>query len=352
MSSILLQIKNFIAQAQTDKAIALFLQESQGKEWHNEALSLSARYQAYKKKNLAGILRPDEANITIAQINHVLLELIDQYLNEKKESTKAPTNQKTKEPNNNTYHQTADKIYNIENIDKATFNGDKTPEPVTPQSSKPNHLWKYIIGLGVIMGILGSTAEFCNWIKPTPSSSTATSAPFDITVFVHDKTGQHIHYLQNKGEVVMNLKTDKRDERIGDKGEVNFKQIPGEFARTSVTLYLDKLDGDAYQVTHPDSQYVLTPDKAIYLETYNSNIARLKGMVRDKATGKRIEGAKVCIEDACVLTGANGRFLLPIPEALQKRSHTVTVQKEGYQEYIKNNPMTTADDLEVSLTAE
>ncbi|WP_430412140.1 hypothetical protein [Kordia sp.] len=213
--------------------------------------------------------------------------------------------------------------------------------------------WKYVVGLGVIISILGGIAEFSGYsLSDLWLSDEKKVDYFNVTVFVHGKEGKHSHILENRGKVVMQSPTDRRDEKIGDKGEVNFKELPASFKNQKVTFYITDTDNEPYQVINPDSLYILTPNKAIHLQVMLANIDQIKGTLRDKRdTSKRIADVKVCIENICVNTDKDGRFLLKLPEEYQKKFQTISFRKECcYKEYVKHNvPMQLEGDFDVVL---
>lgn len=212
--------------------------------------------------------------------------------------------------------------------------------------------WTHIVALSVFIGILGGTAEFSGYsLKDLWNSDAEEIDYFDITVFIHGKKGKHNHILENKGKVVMLLNTDKRDEKIGDKGEVNFKELPKSFENKNVTFYLIDTENEPYQVVQPDSQYVLIPNRAIHLEVFLANLDHIKGTVRDREdTSKRLSNVSVCIDNICVKTDKDGHYLLELPERIQRKFQTISFRKNGYEEYIKHQvPMQVDSDFDVVL---
>lgn len=144
-------------------------------------------------------------------------------------------------------------------------------------------VWKYIVGAGVVIGIFIGIAKITEYnFKNVNENSHIKVNYFDIAVFVHGSEGEHDQILTNKGKVVMKLKTDKRDEPIGDKGEVNFKQLPHNFKNQQVNFYITETNNEPYQVTHLDSLYTLFENKPIYLEVTLANLDKIEGVVRDK----------------------------------------------------------------------
>lgn len=212
--------------------------------------------------------------------------------------------------------------------------------------------WTHIVAFSVFIGILGGTAEFFGYsLKDLWTTNTKEIDYFDITVFVHGKEGRHSHILENKGKVVMLLNTDKRDEKIGDKGEVNFKELPESFKNKKVTFYITETENEPYQVVNPDSLYILTPNKAIHLQVVLANLDHIKGTVRDWDNASiRLKNVKVCIENICSTTNENGRYNLQIPIEMQTKFQNVSFRKDGYEEFIKHNvPMQLKGDFDVSL---
>ncbi|MBA3543040.1 MAG: TIR domain-containing protein [Chthoniobacterales bacterium] len=71
--------------------------------------------------------------------------------------------------------------------------------------------------------------------KPAPES-------FDVTVLVHGQKGSHDLVLRNSGMVWMTLGSDRRYEKVGDKGQADFKNVPARFRGQGVPISVEAMD--------------------------------------------------------------------------------------------------------------
>ena len=62
---------------------------------------------------------------------------------------------------------------------------------------------------------------------------------FDVTVLVRGEKGSHDLVLRNSGMVWMTLGADRRNEKIGDKGQADFKNIPARFRGQEVAISVE-----------------------------------------------------------------------------------------------------------------
>ena len=190
--------------------------------------------------------------------------------------------------------------------------------------------WKYVVGLGVIIGILGGIAEFtgCN-LKGLFGRSAGEADTFTVTVFVHGKNGRDVRILKNQGQVMLGLRTNEMPCSINEKGEATFKEIPMGFKGQKVPIRIDH--PQPYRATHPDSLYLLEPNAAIYLEVALEGTNRIFGEVMDFETEKPLDSVRVSVENVATYTDQFGWFELDIPENKQRKFQRVDFYKKGYK---------------------
>ena len=114
------QIRQLIAKDDLDAALSKLQNFLSNSPKLDEIILQSARFNDIRKQIRLGITSSEEANLSKNQIRAGLLELLRliETQDAPSETNKADA---TAPKENKTTHQTAEKIYNIENIDKADF---------------------------------------------------------------------------------------------------------------------------------------------------------------------------------------------------------------------------------------
>lgn len=214
--------------------------------------------------------------------------------------------------------------------------------------SKSRAWWEYVVGFGIVVGVLGGIAEFSGWNIREIFSGSAANDTFTVTVFVHGKKGKDDRILKNQGHVMLGLRTNEMPCSINEKGEATFKEIPIGFKGLKVPIRIDHQQ--PYRATYPDSAYTLEPNAAIYLEVSLEGADRIFGKVMDFKTEKWIDSVRVSIENFYTYTDKFGWFELPIPEDKQRKFQRVSFFKQGYKiEELDSIPVHTQEEIQISL---
>lgn len=135
--------------------------------------------------------------------------------------------------------------------------------------------------------------------KPTPEA-------FSVTVMVHGENGSHDLVLRNSGVVWITLGTDLRQEKIGDKGQADFKNVPASFRGQEVPV---SVEANGFELLKPKALYALGSGSVDV--TVRRKAALLTGSVRDTA-GRPVTTATVRVREVQVDADLAGRFKLTI----------------------------------------
>ncbi len=138
--------------------------------------------------------------------------------------------------------------------------------------------------------------------KPSPES-------FSVTVLVHGEAGPHDFVLRNSGTVWMTLGTDPRQEKIGDKGQADFKNVPAGFRGQSVPI---SVEADGFEMAEPDKKYLLGGDGVSV--TVRRKAVRFSGIVLG-TEGRPVTNATVQAGEARAAVDSTGHFTLTLKQA-------------------------------------
>lgn len=145
---------------------------------------------------------------------------------------------------------------------------------------------------------------------------------FDLTAFVHGPKGQQDMVLRNDGQVWLQVGSDKRSERIGDKGEARFVGIPANLRGLKTKLWVE---ADKYE-TEGDVEIVL--DAKAFHVPVKVKLLPLNGTVVDAESKKPLVGAKVVVDGREAITSPGGSFEISLPATSGRRG---TISKDGYE---------------------
>lgn len=309
------ELKELISAGRTEKAISRLLEITSNTDWYNEVIQQSAKYEQYQQLKRQGTQSTSDLNVAISRINESLLQIID----------KLPSS--------------------------SEFN-EKVISKDLPERKKT--LWRYIAAASIIIGILGSLAEFLNYINIVPNGKSPTGS-YTVTVLVHGKEGKDDLILPNRGVVYLIYGDAKIPEQINNEGEATFKQIPADFFEPTakVEILFQDPKGEPYRVAYPDSLYTLKQKEHIALQVVLLGMDQISGIVENFETGKPIEGANVRIHGVDTDSNEYGEFTLNIPIDKQKQFITIRAYKEGYQGWeMKDVPTTTGREIKIPLKPE
>jgi hypothetical protein len=125
---------------------------------------------------------------------------------------------------------------------------------------------------------------------------------FSVTIFVHGQAGQQDIILHDTCSVVLDLGSERRTGRLGDRGQVVFQSIPGIYRGKTVGIGFICAD---YEPVNPLSKYLLGSE-AIYIAIRPKPLI-ITGRVVDEM-GAPVPGATVAIEGSAIVTNGEGWF--------------------------------------------
>jgi hypothetical protein len=155
---------------------------------------------------------------------------------------------------------------------------------------------------------------------PKPASDS-----FDVTVLVRGENGSHDLVLRNSGMVWMTLGSDRRNEKIGDKGQADFKNIPSTFRGQQVPI---SVEADGLEPAKVDTTYRL--DSSSISVVLRRQAARVSGRVQD-SDGNPVAAASVLAEGLQTNVDASGHFGLTLPLNASRGSVDVEVSAPGFE---------------------
>ena len=110
------------------------------------------------------------------------------------------------------------------------LDGETSDAEPAPLPSHRRKWWEYVVGAGVLIGILGGMAEWSGYsLKDLFGGGNGAADTFSVTVFVHGKQGRDERILKNQGQVMLSLRSNEMPCSINEKGEATFKEIPMGF---------------------------------------------------------------------------------------------------------------------------
>jgi len=176
-----------------------------------------------------------------------------------------------------------------------------------------------------------------------------THRPFAATVHVHGPKGPTEKILSNKGKVLLKSDGFQAEAPINENGEAVFVQLPSLLLLSAVHLDVEAM-GEAYVPIDPSIIYPLQRDAQVQFPIHLSGSDRLRGIVRDLATGAPVPNAQVRIKTIAIDTDGSGRFDLHIPLELREAFQDVEVTCKGYTYYQdKQVPLQGDGEMEVML---
>jgi hypothetical protein len=175
---------------------------------------------------------------------------------------------------------------------------------------------KLELGGPIIAAGLGVCGGF--WLaKPSEGS-------FDVTVFVHGPGGVHDLILRNTGTVWMTLGADRRQEKIGDKGQADFKGIPSVYRAQQIPV---SIDADGIEPVEPLPKYRLDAPALSIAVRWKAQ--QLSGRILRASDGQPVSNATVRIGDLRGVADADGHFMLTLPGASACAGLTLEVTAPG-----------------------
>lgn len=151
-----------------------------------------------------------------------------------------------------------------------------------------------------------------------------------LTVFVHGKQSKQELILGNQGSVLMFLRKGIRKASIDENGQAFFPDI---LVGDSVKLEIDF--SEPYRSLNPDSTYVISSSKPIYLTVALKGIDSVYGMVtynEEPLPDVTVSLIGYKNEEVIILkTGRLGGFRFKIPEKIQRKDYQLIFSKRGFK---------------------
>ncbi|MCJ8274539.1 MAG: carboxypeptidase-like regulatory domain-containing protein [Psychrosphaera sp.] len=146
---------------------------------------------------------------------------------------------------------------------------------------------------------------------------------FDFTLFI--TTDNNATPLVQQGRVTLDLGDDRRSVAIGAQGEARFTNIAGRFRDQPVRVALH--DGFPYVLTGGSDSVTLQGESA-YLKVQVQSVT-LQGKVVS-ADGEAVAGSRVRVQDAVVISDAQGRFKLNLPADMAQSQRVIEASADGF----------------------
>lgn len=190
--------------------------------------------------------------------------------------------------------------------------------------------WKYVVGAGVIVGIIAGIVTTLKHLGYLESQSNKSSNI--ITVLAHGPEGKDDLVLPNRGLVYLIYGDDKRAEEVNGEGEATFKQISEKhfLEGAKVELLFEDPLGEPYRARYPDSLYQLTKEQYLDLEVVLEGMDYLEGIVKDFNTGEPLDSVLVRITGHSFYSNQFGEFTIDIPQERQQQFIDISLSKPGY----------------------
>lgn len=287
------ELQHLIAQGKTEQALdqLISLSEQAGYEdVREEALLQSARYQKYVKGKRQGTSNSEEQQTSISRINEAVLHLIGQLpddLNPKIDSS--------------------------------------IPRSSSEQISKP--WWQWVVGGGVIIGILGGIAEFSGYNLQSIFGSEVT-APLQLTVYVHGPDGPQDIIIEKEGKLIADFGNRRDTRQIGEDGRTNFGEIGRRFLGKAIGLFIE---AEGYEVSYPDSVYIYQGEPIYLAVKRDSQLGIVQGKVRSRDGESFLSNVLIEVAGMTTSTDSLGNFYLGLPEEQWRNEYHIYARKNGYQ---------------------
>jgi hypothetical protein len=287
-------LRNLIAEGKTAKMLInlrkITLTDDNLK---NEVSLIAARFSELERQNRLGFTDPSVSVLELNKINYALLDIIDQLKDNDTDGFQL-------------IEDTTDSYPIIQNV----------------SNPKRRGLPNLVYWLSAIMGLVCLIIFY--FVKNQDKSENRLT---NITVYIEDKN--HDLILKQQGQIIMDVTGgEAKKEDIDSKGTASFKNV-----KIGDKVHLKVDFSEPYRPIQPDSVYTITADGRIILNVGLQNLSRVFGTVfwRDEP----LSGVVVAIGDLQTTTDSTGSYVLPIPEAAQRKEQEVKFFKKGYKMLIK-----------------
>ncbi len=247
-------------------------------------------------------------------------------------------------------HKLIDPNYVGQNIDNKT----------TPDTNEPKtRIGRYIGGAALLISILAGLAEFSGYsLRDLWGKSVTTADKFAFTVYTKNEKGELISAINNQREIVLSLPDDELHQPIDADGKATFRLEPKYLnQKAKIGIWRKDETQQPYQNTRADSTYTIAKEGKVNIVVVLGNLDRMVGIVTDFKTNQPIANAEIMLTDIGTFdirttTDPQGRFVLQIPKAHQRKFQNLVCTKKGYSsEKINEIPVHTQQDIPIQLKA-
>ncbi|MBX2876540.1 MAG: carboxypeptidase-like regulatory domain-containing protein [Saprospiraceae bacterium] len=281
------ELQKLIGKGQAEEAIEKLLVMPMHASRKKEIIALSARYRKLKQRNRSGLLTFQDLNITENQIQHSLLEFIQEPLDQ-------PLSKE----------RSIDQLY-----------------PKRPI------LWKYLILSTLVLVAFASLAQLLNIVQVWPQAST----PLQLTVFVTDTKGNPV--LQQEGRLHIPIGNRALNEVIGENGRTNFGDIALGNKGDSIVI---GLEAEGWEIVDGKNTFKFTGEPIQLIVKRDNSLGTIKGIVQTRDGQAAIPNALVRINtDTLIRTDSFGVFKIILPPSMSVKRvedrYLLTVSRTGFE---------------------
>ena len=309
------QLQKRLAEGKTEQVIEKLLEiVPEQHDLYQEIVLLSARFGNHSKTEMRNTSSLQEQAVSVNKINEALLSIID----------KLPKN-------------------------IATSQQKENRQPIVAPST--GKLWKWIVGIGLLLVIPVAVAEFSGYsLRDLFSSITSRIASNTVLIKIQS---QNKIVLPPKGKVYLTYGNAQVGKEVNNNDEAIFTEVPQVYFEdgNQVKITFKDPQGEPYYAVFEDSIYQLRPNQNIELLVALKGLDKLFGIIKHFETGEYIEGARVNVLDLETYSDKYGWWKLEIKQTEDLRKfHTLRVSKEGYHNWeMSNIPPQTQTEISILL---
>lgn len=275
------RLLRLIRQGEVSKAIDELLALELKDDIRSEAHALAARYQHLQQQQRLGVLTHEQASTTHNSVTNALIVLVEMAHEGK-------------------------------------------PLPSAASGKKYNRL----TSIGLVLGVLASIVTILAFVFDIfgGNGKALSDDTLQLTVFVHGAKGKQDYVLENKGRVILDLGSNRREVEIGEQGQAHFTEIPTKFFGKELDL---SIKAEGYELAGPKNPFTFD-GSPVYLEVQSScRFCRLRGTVQTQDSF--VSGAIVMVKGTGLAdtTDAGGNFDIRVPPEEEQKEYILTVVRDG-----------------------
>ena len=292
--------KTLIAQGKVEKVINEMLTLLKNTEHEQVILLISQDFRGITSKALSGLITDEDERTQKTKITKRVLDLLGEL-----------------SPNT------------LQSVSNTAADASSTTS-FSDIFNLKKHWWKYVVGLGVLMGIFGGCSEALTFLGCNKSGSNNDNSSTQLTVFVgNEKDSLHIDKsLINKAKIIVDFDGDRRSPLIGENGRTNMGEIPTKFRATAIPL---SIEADNYEATEPNKTYLMNGKPFYFKIKPKLALRTIEGTVRDAKTLKFLGGVRIICDGESALSDSLGYFKLIMPSHKQQERYDLTTEKKNYK---------------------